>query len=77
MSDRRRIYSRCTLYASPQSNGAPNTNNQDYNIGGDWGRQQQQRGGAPKVFSIRQPQNLSDFVIQDVRLSVGKLFIVS
>jgi len=59
---------------SPPNNGAPNSNNQDYNIGGNRGQQQQRRGGVPKVFSIRQPQDLLDFVIQDERLSVVKVY---
>ena len=65
------IYQLCTLHASPPSNGAPNANNQDHNIGGNWGQQQQRRGGVPKVFSIRQPHDLLNLVMQDENLSVG------
>ena len=32
------------------------------------------RGGMPRVFAIKQPQDLLDFVIEDEKLSVGKLF---
>ena len=63
---------------SPPSNGAPSTyGNQDYNIGGNWGQQHQRQGGVPKVFSLSQPQDLLDLVMQDERLSVGKLLTVS
>ena len=62
---------------------APNSN---YGIGGNRRQQQQQpssnggggggngngNGGVPRVFSIRQPQDLLDFVVEDERLSVGK-----
>ncbi|KAL7544012.1 hypothetical protein ACHAXR_013549 [Thalassiosira sp. AJA248-18] len=45
----------------------------------NWNRGQQQQGGGggggvPKVFPIRQPQDLLDFVIQDERLSVVKVY---
>ena len=46
----------------------------NYGIGGGGGRGGGNGGGgvAPRVVSIRQPQDLLDFVIQDERLSVGE-----
>lgn len=51
-------------------NGAPNGGGNNWNNNNN-GRQQRQ--GVPKVFAIRQPQDLLDYVIQDERLSVGEL----
>jgi len=69
----------------PPNNGTPNvasnarTNNnaapisKNYGIGGGSNRRQQPQG-VPRVLSIRQPQDLLDFVIQDERLSVVKVY---
>ncbi|KAL7488030.1 hypothetical protein ACHAW6_013616 [Cyclotella cf. meneghiniana] len=50
------------------------TNAKSYGIGGgnSWGKQQQQ--GRPKIVPIRQPQDLLDFVIEDERLSIVKVY---
>ena len=66
----------------------PPTPNSNYGIGANRRQQQQQpsssnggggngngNGGVPRVFSIRQPQDLLDFVVEDERLSVGKSII--
>ncbi|KAL7555307.1 hypothetical protein ACHAWF_019018, partial [Thalassiosira exigua] len=54
----------------------------NYGVGGGGGRDRRSGGGGggatgagvPKVFSIGQPQDLLDFVIQDERLSVVKVY---
>lgn len=43
-----------------------------YGMGG-WGGNN--NAGSPQIVSIKQPQDLLDFVIEDERLSVGKCLL--
>ena len=42
---------------------------------GGWGNNANNSGGS-KIVSIKQPQDLLDFVIEDERLSVGELLAI-
>ena len=52
----------------------PNEPNRNYGVGG-WGNNANNSGGS-KIVSIKQPQDLLDFVIEDERLSVGELLAI-
>lgn len=53
----------------------PNEPNRSYGVGG-WGNNGNNGGGSSKIVSIKQPQDLLDFVIEDERLSVGESFVI-
>ncbi len=50
------------------------TKNQQLDGGGVWLPPSMRYNPGTKIFSIRQPQDLLDFVIEDERLSVGESF---